>query len=95
MGMLLEDVILSTPKDFGMSSYLVIIFYQSITSNYYNLPNDDDDDENNIPCTAVDNVIQDNKGVEDAVVPNDEDIYDEIMIDDYVRLTSAIDPLQN
>ena len=33
--------------------------------------------------------------MEDAVVPNDEDIYDEIMIDDYVRLASAIDPLQN
>ena len=33
--------------------------------------------------------------MKDAVVPNYEDIYDEIMIDDYVRLTSAIDPLQN
>ena len=31
--------------------------------------------------------------MEDAVVPNDEDINDEIIIDDYDTLASEIDPL--
>ena len=35
------------------------------------------------------------KYLEDAVVPNDEEIYGEIIIDDADSLTSAIEPLQN
>ena len=37
----------------------------------------------------------DNEGVEDAVVPNDEVIDNEIIIVDDDSITSSIDPLQN
>ena len=37
----------------------------------------------------------DNEGVENAVVPNDEDIENEIIMDYDDSITSAIDPLQN
>ena len=33
--------------------------------------------------------------MEDAVVPNDEDIENEIIVDDYDSLALEIDPLQN
>ena len=59
---------------------------------------DDDDDYdyiNNIPVTPVYNALLDNKGVEDAVVPNDEDINDKIIIDDNDSLASDIEPIQN
>ena len=68
---------------------------QPIPSNYYNFLNDDDDDVNNVPGTPVDNVLLDNKVVEDAVVPNYEDINDDIIIDDDDSLTSDIDPPKN
>ena len=71
-------------------------FYdQLIPSDYYNILNDDNDDVNNITGTPVDYALPDNKGVEDAVFPSDEDINDEIIIDYDDRLASAIDPLQN
>ena len=47
---------------------------QPIPSNYYNVLNDDDEIGNNIPGTPVGNAPTDNKGVEDAVMPNIEDI---------------------
>ena len=55
---------------------------QSIPSNYHNLLNDDDNNGNIIPGSPVDDDLPDNKGVEDAVVKNDEDINDEIILDD-------------
>ena len=66
---------------------------QPIPSNYYNFLNYDDDNGNNIPSTPVGDAIPDNKRVEDAVVPNDEDIKDEIMINDYDSLASDIESL--
>ena len=65
---------------------------QPIPSNYYNILNDDDDYGNNITGTPVDNALLDNELVEDAVVPNDEDINYEIIIDDDDSLASDIDP---
>ena len=69
---------------------------QPISSDYYNFLNYDDYDGNNVPGTPVDNVLPDNKVLEDVVVPNDEDInYDMIIIDDDDSLASDINPLQN
>ena len=43
-------------------------FYnQPIPSDYYNFLNDGNDNDNNTPGTLVDNVLLDNKRVEDAV----------------------------
>ena len=57
---------------------------------------------NNITGTPVDNVFQENEGVEDAVVKNvtnadanDEDIVYDAVINDSGSLTSDIDPLQD
>ena len=68
---------------------------QPIPPDYYDLLNYDDDGDydNNITGTPVDDVLLDNKGVEYAVIPNDEDIYNEIIIDDAGSLISSIDPL--
>ena len=68
---------------------------QPIPSNYYNFINDENDDGNNIPINPIEDALPDNEGVEDSVVPNDEDINNEIIIDDDSRLVSDIDPLQN
>ena len=65
---------------------------QPIPSNYYNLLNDDDVDGNNIPGNIFDNALPYNGGVEDAVVPNDEDINNYIIIYDDYNLASGIDP---
>ena len=65
--------------------------YQPIPSDYYDLLNDDNDDSNNIPVTSFGDALLDNKGVEYAVVPNDEDITDEIIIDYYDSVDTAID----
>ena len=71
-------------------------FYdQPISPNYYYFLNDDNDNENYIPGTPVDDVITDNKGVEDSVVKNDEDTDNETIIYFAESLASAIDPLQN
>ena len=56
---------------------------QSIPSNYSDLKNDDDDDG-----TQIDSALKDNEGVEDSVVPNDEN-------NDVDRFASDIDPPPN
>ena len=54
-----------------------------------------DDVGNNIPGTPVYDALPDNKVVEDAVIPNYEDINNDIIIiDDDDRLASDIDPPQ-
>ena len=63
---------------------------KTIPSEYYNFLNDDNGDANNIPGTPVDNFLPKNEWVEDAAVPNDECIYNEIIIYDYYSLTSSI-----
>ena len=69
---------------------------QPITSKSYNFLNDDNDDGNNIPGTPVDDALPYTKGVEYAVMTNDEDINDEIIIiDEDDSLASNIYPLQN
>ena len=68
---------------------------QPIPYNYYNFLNDDDDYRNNITGTPVADALQDNKGSEDAVIPNDEDINDEITIDNDNSIDSDIDSLLN
>ena len=67
----------------------------TIPSDYYNLLNDDDDDGNNTAVTPIDYSLLGNKGMEDAVVPNNEEINNEIKIDDDDSLAYAIDPIQN
>ena len=67
---------------------------QPIPSDYYNIINDDNDDGKNIPGTPIDDALLDNKGVEDIVVPKDEDTNDEIIIYDDGSLASDIDLLQ-
>ena len=67
---------------------------QPIPSNYYNIPNNDNVNGNNIPCTPVDNALPENKGVQDTVFTNVEDINDEIRIYDDDSLASGIYPLQ-
>ena len=47
---------------------------QPIPSDYYNFLNDENYDGNNVTSTPVDNTLQDNKLLEDPVMPNDEDI---------------------
>ena len=49
---------------------------QNIPSNYYNSLNYDYDNGKNITGNPVDNTLPENKGVEDAVVPNNEYIND-------------------
>ena len=66
-----------------------------IPPNYYNFLNNDDAKENNITGTPIEDILPDNKGVEYAVVPNHEDIYNRIIIDDNDSLASSIYPLQN
>ena len=68
---------------------------QIIPSNYYDFLNDANVDGNNITGATVDYALPNNKGVEYAVVQNDEDIEYEIIIDDYDSLDSIIEPLQN
>ena len=68
---------------------------KTIPSEYYNFLNDDNGDANNIPGTPVDNFLPKNEWVEDAAVPNDEDINDEIIIDYHDSIASYIDPLKN
>ena len=55
---------------------------QLISSYYYNFLTNGDDHGSNIPGTLFDDALPDNKGVEDAVAPNDEYINDEIIIYD-------------
>ena len=55
---------------------------QPIPSDHYKYLNDDYNYCNNIPGNPVDDVLPDNKGVEDELVPNDEDINNEITIDE-------------
>ena len=50
---------------------------QSIPSNYSDLKNDDDDDG-----TQIDSALKENEGVEDSVVPNDENKNDESLASD-------------
>ena len=68
---------------------------QPIPSYYYNILNDDDDNVNNVPGTPFDDALPGKKVVEDAAVPNDEDIYDDIIIDDDYILALDIYSLQN
>ena len=49
----------------------------------------------NIDGTPVYNNLLENKGVKNSVIPNDEDINYEIIINDGDSLESSIDPLQN
>ena len=67
-----------------------------IPSDCYNFLSNDNEYGNNVPGTPVDDALLYKEKVEDAVVPNYEDINDEIIIiDDDDRLASNIDPLQN
>ena len=68
---------------------------QPIPSNYFNLLNDDDDNDTNFPGNIVNNELPENKEVEDAVMPNDEYFYNDIIIYDDDILASDIYPLQN
>ena len=71
-------------------------FYdQPIPPNYYYFLNNYDDDDHNISGNLVDNVFPENKRLKYAVMPNNEDIDDEIIIDGADILTSAIDHFQN
>ena len=65
---------------------------QPIPYNYYNFLNDDDDDGNNIPRNPVEYALPQNEGVKDAVVPNDEDINDDIIMDDNDSIVLGIAP---
>ena len=67
---------------------------QPIPYDYYNILNDDDDD-NNFPGTPFEDALMENKGLEYAVIQNDEDINDEIIFDYDDSLTSDIDHLRN
>ena len=49
---------------------------QPILPGYYNFLNDNDDDDNNTPGTPVEYFFPENKVVEDAVMPNSTDDYD-------------------
>ena len=68
---------------------------QPILPDYYNLLNDNNEDGNNIHGTHADDVFLENEGVEEAVVQNDKEIYNDIIIDDDDSLASYIDPIQN
>ena len=68
---------------------------QPIPSDYYNFLNDSNDDGNIITGTPFYYALTDSKGLEDAVIPNDEKIYDGIIIDDNDSLASSIGTLQN
>ena len=61
---------------------------QPIPSNYYNFLNDDNEDGNHIPVNPVYNALPDNEELEDAFMPNDEDINYEIIIYDDNSLAS-------
>ena len=66
---------------------------QPITPEYYNSLNYDNEDVNNAPDTPVDYALPENEGVQDALMPNDEEINGEIIIiDDDDILASAIYP---
>ena len=65
---------------------------QPIPSKYYNILNDDDDNGNNIPGTPVENSLPENEWVEDAIVSNDKEINNEIIIDDDDSVGSDIYP---
>ena len=67
---------------------------QTIPYYYYNFLNDDYGDGNNIPSTPGNSALLENEVVEYSVVPNDEDINDDIIIDGDDSLASDIDPLQ-
>ena len=66
-----------------------------VAPDYYNLINNDDNDGNNMTDNPVGNVLPDNEGFEYAVIPNNEAIGNDIIMDDDNSLASAIDPLQN
>ena len=68
---------------------------QPIPSKYYNLLNNDNDYGNNIPGITVDNYLLYNEVMEDAFMPDNEDIKYEIIIDGEYSLASVIDPLKN
>ena len=68
---------------------------QTIPYDYYNLLSYDDEHSNNFPGNPVDDALPDNKGVEDAVMKNGEEINNGIIIDNDDVLASNIDPLQN
>ena len=82
----------STPKDIQTNQFLANLNDQPIPSNYYNFLNYDNDNSNNIPCTPVYHALLYNEGVEDAFMPNDEDINDAIIIDDDDSFVSDIEP---
>ena len=64
---------------------------QPIASNYSNLLNYDDSKK--FPGTPVDDALPDKKGLEDSLIPNDEDInYDIIIFGDDDSLAWDIDP---
>ena len=69
----------------GFPDELIFVKFhdQLILPDYYDLLNDDDEyyDKNNITRTPIGDVFLENEGVEDAVVPNDEEINDKIIID--------------
>ena len=65
---------------------------QPIPTEYYDTLNYDGD--NNITGTLVDNFHLDKKGVDDTLMPNDEYIGGDIIINYSYRLTSDIDPIQ-
>ena len=45
-----------------------------------------DDDGSNIHVTPIDDVLLGKKGVEDVVIPNGEDIHDELIMDDDLHI---------
>ena len=67
---------------------------EPIPSNYYIFPNDGNNYGNNITGTPIDDDLPENKGVEDAAVPNDEDMDNEIIIYGDEILSSDIDPFK-
>ena len=77
-----------------MNSSLVV-FNDQPNPYYYNFLNDDNEYGNNIPGAPIFVALPETEVVEDTAMPNNEDIYNEIIVDDDDSLASAIDPLQN
>ena len=67
---------------------------QPIPFEYYNFINDDNDNVKNIPSNYVGDALPDNELMEYAVVPNDEDINYEKIMDVGNSLALNIDPLK-
>ena len=81
----------STPKDV-QSIFFGNFNDQPIPYKYYNFLNDENVDGNIITGTSVDYSLLDNEGEEYSVVPNNEYINYEIIIDDDESLDLYIDP---